>query len=75
MKLQCKMCHVNPDPGEMMTVVAASNCMQCHAAVKTGSPAIQKLAAFAKSDREMKWVRVYEVPSYVRFSHRVYTYT
>ena len=70
LKVACKMCHPSPDPGEMMTIVAASRCMQCHSAIKTDSPAIQKLAAFAKNDREIKWARVYQVPSYVNFSHR-----
>jgi hypothetical protein len=69
-KLRCKMCHPNPDPGETMRIVQASVCMQCHTAIKTDSPAIQKLAAFAKNEREIKWVRVYEIPSYVNFSHR-----
>lgn len=75
LKLQCKMCHTNPDPGEMMTIVAAPKCMQCHSAIKTESASIQKLAAFAKNDREIKWVRVYEVPSYVNFSHRAHAET
>lgn len=72
LKLQCKMCHPNPDPGEMMTVAAAPKCMQCHSAVKTDSPSIQKLAAFAKNDREIKWARVYQIPEFVRFSHRAH---
>lgn len=67
------MCHPNPDPGEMMTIAAASKCMQCHSAIKTDSPAIQKLAAFAKNEREIKWQRVYQIPAYVRFSHRSHT--
>jgi hypothetical protein len=46
--------------------------MQCHSAIKTDSPAIQKLAAFAKNDREIRWARVYEIPSYVNFSHRTH---
>ncbi len=69
-KLPCKTCHANPDPGDMMTVAAPAKCMQCHSAIKTESPAIQKLAAFAKNNREMKWQRVYQVPGYVRFNHR-----
>lgn len=72
-KLQCKMCHPNPDPGDVMTIAAAPKCMQCHSAIKTDSPAIQKLAAFAKNDREIKWKRVYQIPAYVRFSHRSHT--
>lgn len=61
-KLPCKMCHPNPNSGERMTVVAPSVCMQCHSAVKADSPAIEWLAAFAKNGREVRWVRVYEIP-------------
>src|SRR5437879_2390892 len=63
LKMRCKQCHPNPDPGESMTIAALSTCMQCHSAIKTDSPAIQKIAAFAKNDREMKWVRVYQIPA------------
>ena len=70
LKMQCKMCHPNSGVGETMRIAAASMCMQCHSAIKADSPAIQKLAAFAKNDSEIKWARVYEIPSYVNFSHR-----
>ena len=69
-KLQCKMCHPNPNPGESMTIAPASTCMQCHSAIKANSPAIQKLAQYAKGNRAIPWVRVYEIPSFVDFSHR-----
>jgi hypothetical protein len=70
LKLPCKMCHPNPDRGEAMRIAATSVCMQCHAAIKADSPAIQKLATFDKSGRGVPWVRVYQVPGYVFFSHR-----
>jgi hypothetical protein len=72
MKLACKMCHPNPDPGETMTIVAAAKCMDCHSAIKTGSPAIQRLAAAAKEGKELPWERVYSIPSSVDFSHRAH---
>lgn len=72
LKLQCKMCHTNPDPGEVMGYPATSKCMSCHSAVKTDSPHIQKLAALAKENKDVPWVRVYQVPSYVNFSHRIH---
>lgn len=72
LKLQCKMCHLNPDPGERATIVPASKCMECHSSIKTESPAIQKLAAAAKAGRDIDWVRVYEIPSWVSFSHRAH---
>jgi hypothetical protein len=71
-KLPCKTCHPNPDPGETMRIAAPSVCMQCHSAIKTESLAIQKLAAAAKNNSAIKWVRVYEIPSYVNFSHRTH---
>lgn len=72
MNLECKKCHPNPDPGEKMTIPATAVCMECHAVIKTDSPAIQKLASFAESNRDIRWVRIYEIPSFVRFSHRAH---
>jgi hypothetical protein len=73
LKLPCKMCHPNPDPGEMMTIAAPSTCMKCHSAIKADSPEIKKLAEFASSGRPIPWARVYEIPSFVNFSHRIHT--
>ena len=70
LKLKCAMCHTNPNPGEMMKFPVTATCMQCHTAIKTDSPEIQKVAAAAKENREIKWARVYQIPSYVNFSHR-----
>lgn len=70
--LQCKNCHTNPDPGEMMGIPQVKVCMGCHASVKTGSEHIQKLAKHAGDKTEPPWVRVYRIPSYVFFSHKVH---
>lgn len=72
MKLACKMCHPNPNPGETMTIVPPAKCMECHSAIKADSPAIKRLAAFAKEGRNVPWTRVYEIPSWVDFSHRAH---
>ena len=72
LKLQCKMCHPNPDPGEAMTIAPASVCMQCHSSIKKDSLAIQKLAQYVQEGKPVPWVRVYKIPSYVSYSHRVH---
>lgn len=66
---QCKDCHTNPDPGDFMGIPEASVCMNCHRSIKADSPAIQKLAGFAKSHKDIPWVRVYKLPDYVFFNH------
>ena len=70
--LKCKDCHTNPDPGESEGIPAASKCMACHISIATGKPAIQKLKEYAASKQAIPWVRVYQIPSYVDFSHRTH---
>lgn len=50
-----------------------SFCMGCHQAIKADSPHIEKLAAAARDKKPMPWVRVYQIPAFVYFSHRVHT--
>ena len=70
--LKCQECHTMPDPGEMMGIPAESKCMACHKTVRKESPAIQKLAGFAADGKPVPWVRVYQIPSYVYFSHKAH---
>ena len=72
MGLQCKNCHTSPDPGEAMGIPQVKVCMGCHTSVKKDSPHIQKLAKHAEDKTEPPWVRVYQIPSYVFFSHKVH---
>jgi hypothetical protein len=71
-QLPCAMCHPNPDPGERMTLPPASLCLQCHETIKADSPEIAKLTTLTSGDREVPWVRVYQIPTYVFFSHRAH---
>lgn len=72
LKMQCKMCHPNADPGEMMGMPEVATCMQCHSNIAPKNAAMQKLRAFAKQNRDVDWVRLYQIPSYVSFSHRAH---
>jgi hypothetical protein len=71
--LGCDSCHENADPGEYMGFPAESFCMGCHRGIKADSPYIAKLAAAARDKKPMPWTRVYRLPNYVYFSHRVHT--
>jgi len=71
--LKCLGCHVMPGDGEMATLPPESLCMGCHTSVKKDSPHIRKLAAFAQSKKPVPWKRVYRLPEYVWFSHKVHT--
>src|SRR6185436_12068195 len=47
--LDCRMCHVNPEDGKLMTFPKTTTCMGCHQTIAADRPAIQKLASFAAS--------------------------
>jgi hypothetical protein len=67
--LECLDCHVQPDPGYEMTLPATNICMSCHETMPARSEAAQQLAQFAKSTAPIPWVRIYDLPEYVYWSH------
>jgi Cytochrome c7 and related cytochrome c len=44
--------------------------MECHSAIKAESPAIRKLAAYAKERKDIDWAPVYQLPEDVKFGHK-----
>ena len=70
--LQCRDCHVNPEPGELMTFPATAKCMACHLTIAREKPAIRKLAELAKGGAEIPWQRVYNVRAGTYWSHRTH---
>ncbi|MCW5967734.1 MAG: cytochrome c3 family protein [Blastocatellales bacterium] len=70
--IKCAVCHRNADPGERMGFPPTSVCMGCHTDEAADKPAIKTLAALDAERRAIRWVRVYQIPSYVFFSHRAH---
>ena len=50
-------------------VALGVKCRDCHAATKTESLHIRKLAEFDKAGEPVPWVKIYRVPDFVWFSH------
>ena len=71
--LKCADCHQPDRDGFMMEYPREEKCMACHAAIKTESPHIQKLAEFAKAGESIPWAPIYRVPDYVWFAHETHT--
>ena len=71
-ELACATCHATAGTETKATLPLTVTCMGCHATVKTDSPDIQKLATFHLSKEDVPWARVYRLPEYVYFSHKVH---
>lgn len=68
--VKCAECHRTAATAIEAGMPAVDFCMRCHVAVKTDSPAIAKLAEHQKARQAVTWLRVYQLPRFVTFSHR-----
>ena len=68
--MKCDDCHHVSADGKQMQIPNVANCMTCHQAVMTTSPEIQKLARLQKERQQVPWIRLYQLPPFVFFSHQ-----
>jgi len=71
-KIDCRYCHSSAAYSSHSPVPSMNVCMNCHKAVKTDSPHIQKLTKMYEAGEPIPWVRIHEVPDFVRFDHAVH---
>jgi hypothetical protein len=72
LRIKCLDCHTIPAPGDLAGYPGEATCMGCHLSIKSDSPDIRKVAAFAKERKRVPWVRIYRLPKTVYFSHEVH---
>ncbi len=69
-EMKCDDCHQVSADGKQMQTPNVVTCMTCHQAVMTTSPEIQKLARLEKAGQQVSWIRIYQLPPFVFFSHQ-----
>lgn len=70
--MKCTFCHYSAVYSDYSEIPATQNCMICHIAFRSETDLIKPLAASSDADSVIKWKRVYRLPDYVHFSHRVH---
>lgn len=68
--IPCQYCHIYADKSTVSGVPSVQKCMGCHKIIKTDSPEIQKVASYWEKKEPIPWVKVYNLPDYVYFSHK-----
>ena len=78
-EIDCKYCHTGVMVGKSATIPSVNICMNCHRAVKTESPQIQKIWAaadwnaetltFGPNQKPIEWVRIHNLPDFAYFNH------
>ncbi len=69
---ECTDCHELSADGWTMGFPKEEKCMTCHATIEADSAPIKKLAEYYAEKKPVPWVRIYEVPNFVFFSHRTH---
>ncbi len=68
-EIGCQYCHTGVEIGKSANIPSVNICMNCHSAIKTDSPEIQKLYAAQESGQPIEWVRVHNLPDLAYFNH------
>ena len=56
-----------------MNVGERNTCMGCHRLVATDKPNIKIITEHWKTNQPMQWIKVDDLPDFVRFSHKIHT--
>ena len=65
----CLDCHSGATKKERAGIPNAQQCMLCHMSIAAEHNDVKRLAAIHERGEELAWVRVYQVPDFVFFSH------
>jgi hypothetical protein len=70
--IDCFFCHPYPERAPHAGIPPLQTCFFCHRTVIATHPEIRKLREYYERDEPIPWVRVFEVPDHVYFSHRMH---
>jgi hypothetical protein len=70
--IPCLSCHVYAEMSPVAGLPSGKKCMGCHKFVAKEKPAVQVLAARVRAGQPLRWTRIFEVPDFVYFTHRVH---
>lgn len=70
--MECLYCHNAANQSPAAGIPSVQKCMGCHTIIATDRPGVQQLAGYWEREEPIPWVRVYQVPRFVFFSHQVH---
>lgn len=70
--IPCQSCHTFANKSVAAGIPSVQRCMGCHVSVATDKPAIKALAKKFDEGKAPSWTKVYDLPDFVYFSHRMH---
>lgn len=72
-EIGCEYCHTGVRKGKNAGIPSANICMNCHNAIKQGSPNMQKIYTAIENNKPIEWVRVHNLQDFAYFNHSQHT--
>ena len=69
-EIDCNYCHTGVNISKSANIPSVNICMNCHNAIETDKPEIQKILAAYEENRPIEWVRVHNLPDLAYFNHK-----
>lgn len=73
--ISCLFCHNQAETNSYANIPLTKVCVQCHIALKSESPLLSNVLLSYDSLISLKWQKIYNLPDYVRFSHRAHLFS
>lgn len=70
--IDCRFCHAYARRGPVAGIPSVERCVGCHRGIAAERPEIVKLLAYWEEETPIPWVRIHDLPDYVRFSHKAH---
>jgi hypothetical protein len=70
--IDCRYCHTSAEFAAFAGIPPTKTCMNCHSQIWVGSDVLAPVRESYRSDRSIRWVRVYNLPGFVYFAHSVH---
>ncbi len=68
----CVYCHSEAMHSPVAGIPSEQKCMGCHSTIAADKPDIQQLTAYYQRQEPIQWVRIYQLPRFVYFTHEVH---
>ena len=68
--MKCLYCHNSASISPAAGIPSVQLCMGCHEHIARANPRIKQLAGYWERQEPIPWVRVYQLPRFVYFSHQ-----
>lgn len=70
--IDCQFCHAYARRGPVAGIPSVERCVGCHRSILTERPEIVKVLDYWERETPIPWLRVHDLPDYVRFSHKAH---